>query len=63
MPVVAVALGALLLDQPVTWEMLAGGMLVIAAVYIGAIAGMRGAEGIEQAGSGSPAQAAAEPSD
>lgn len=38
MPVVAAALGALMLDQPVTTELLIGGSLVIAAVYIGAIA-------------------------
>jgi drug/metabolite transporter (DMT)-like permease len=36
MPVVAAALGALLLDQPVTAEVLAGGSLVVAAVYVGA---------------------------
>jgi drug/metabolite transporter (DMT)-like permease len=39
MPVVAVVLGALLLDQPITWQVVAGGVMVIAAVYIGAIAG------------------------
>jgi drug/metabolite transporter (DMT)-like permease len=39
MPVVAVALGALLLDQPITWQVVAGGVIVIAAVYTGAIAG------------------------
>lgn len=44
MPVVAVALGALLLDQPVTAEVLAGGSLVIAAVYVGAISGTRRAQ-------------------
>lgn len=37
MPVVAVLLGALLLDQPVTPELLAGGALVLVAVYVGAI--------------------------
>lgn len=42
MPVVAVALGALLLDQPITHELLLGGGLVIAAVYVGAIASRRG---------------------
>jgi drug/metabolite transporter (DMT)-like permease len=39
MPVVAVALGALLLNQPITWQVVAGGVMVIAAVYTGAIAG------------------------
>jgi drug/metabolite transporter (DMT)-like permease len=43
MPVVAVALGALLLDQPVTPSVVAGGALVIASVYVGAISRMRGA--------------------
>jgi drug/metabolite transporter (DMT)-like permease len=37
MPVVAVALGATILDQPVTAEVLAGGALVAAAVYVGAV--------------------------
>jgi drug/metabolite transporter (DMT)-like permease len=37
MPVVAVTLGALLADEPVTMELLAGGALVLVAVYIGAI--------------------------
>lgn len=37
MPVVAVTLGALLADEPVTVELLAGGALVLVAVYIGAI--------------------------
>lgn len=37
MPVVAVTLGALLADEPVTIELLAGGALVLTAVYIGAI--------------------------
>lgn len=37
MPVVAGLLGVLMLDQPVTVEMLAGGLLVIAAVYVGAV--------------------------
>lgn len=41
MPVVAVILGALMLDQPITAEILAGGSLVIAAVYVGAISGAR----------------------
>lgn len=37
MPVVAVTLGALLADEPVTIELLAGGALVLTAVYVGAI--------------------------
>jgi drug/metabolite transporter (DMT)-like permease len=41
MPVVAVALGAVVLDQPVTAEVLIGGAMVIAAVYVGAIFGRR----------------------
>lgn len=39
MPVVAVTLGALIADEPITAEVLAGGALVIAAVYVGAISG------------------------
>lgn len=39
MPVVAVTLGALLLDQAVTVEMILGGVLVIVAVVIGAVLG------------------------
>jgi drug/metabolite transporter (DMT)-like permease len=38
MPVVAAALGIVVLGQPVTSGILAGGALVIAAVYVGAIA-------------------------
>lgn len=41
-PVIAAGLGAVLLDQPVTLSVLAGGLLVIFAVYVGAISGMRG---------------------
>lgn len=37
MPVVAVTLGAVLADEPVTIELLAGGVLVLVAVYVGAI--------------------------
>jgi drug/metabolite transporter (DMT)-like permease len=44
MPVVAVILGALMLGQPVTLEVVAGGALVIAAVYVGAISRVRGVE-------------------
>jgi drug/metabolite transporter (DMT)-like permease len=43
MPVVAVALGAIILDQPVTPRVVAGGVIVIAAVYVGAIAGKNAA--------------------
>ncbi|NIV31363.1 MAG: EamA family transporter, partial [Anaerolineae bacterium] len=50
MPVIAVALGALLLDQPVTVEILLGGALVLAAVYVGAIAGRREARTAPQRG-------------
>lgn len=42
MPVIAAGLGAVLLDQPVTMSVLAGGALVIVAVYVGAISGMKG---------------------
>jgi drug/metabolite transporter (DMT)-like permease len=38
MPVIAAILGIVILDQPITTEVLAGGFLIIAAVYIGAIA-------------------------
>jgi drug/metabolite transporter (DMT)-like permease len=41
MPVVAVALGAILLDQPVTPTVVVGGFLVIVAVYVGAISRMQ----------------------
>jgi O-acetylserine/cysteine efflux transporter len=37
MPVVAVTLGALLADEQVTIGLLAGGVLVLVAVYVGAI--------------------------
>lgn len=37
MPVVAVSLGALLLDEAVTFSLIAGGAIVLAAVYIGAL--------------------------
>lgn len=40
MPVIAAGLGALVLDQPITVELVLGGFLVIAAVYIGAIRGV-----------------------
>lgn len=41
MPVVAITLGALVKDEPVTVELLAGGALVMAAVYVGALSGRR----------------------
>lgn len=41
MPLVAVVLGALLLDQPITVEVLSGGALVLTAVFVGAISGKR----------------------
>jgi drug/metabolite transporter (DMT)-like permease len=41
MPVVTAALGAVILDQPVTVEVLAGGILMITAIYIGAISGKK----------------------
>lgn len=37
MPVVAVALGALVADEPITWQLASGGGLVLAAVYVGAL--------------------------
>jgi drug/metabolite transporter (DMT)-like permease len=37
MPVVAVTLGALLANEPVTWEVIVGAALVVFAVYVGAI--------------------------
>lgn len=39
MPVVAVTLGALIADEPVTVNLIAGGLLVLIAVYVGAISG------------------------
>lgn len=41
MPVVAIALGSLLADEPITWELIAGGALVMTAVYVGALSGAR----------------------
>jgi drug/metabolite transporter (DMT)-like permease len=43
MPVVAVGLGAVMLNQPITTEVLTGGAMVAAAVYVGAISGRKGA--------------------
>lgn len=42
MPLIAVVLGALLLEQPITIEVLVGGALVLSAVYVGAILTRRG---------------------
>lgn len=41
MPVVAITLGAVVKDEPVTVELVAGGVLVMAAVYVGALSGRR----------------------
>lgn len=46
MPVVAVALGVVMLDQPITGEVIVGGSLVAAAVYVGAISGTRTTAGV-----------------
>jgi drug/metabolite transporter (DMT)-like permease len=54
MPVVAITLGALVKDEPVTAELLAGGGLVMAAVYVGALSGRGSA-------STAPPEAAAAP--
>ncbi|HYP24304.1 MAG TPA: EamA family transporter [Actinomycetota bacterium] len=43
MPVVAITLGAVVKDEPVTAELLGGGALVMAAVYVGALSGRSGA--------------------
>lgn len=37
MPIIAVILGAILLDQPITPRVVVGGAMVLAAVYVGAI--------------------------
>lgn len=37
MPVVAISLGALVADEPVTLQLVSGGALVMAAVYVGAL--------------------------
>lgn len=39
MPVVAVSLGVVILDQPVTGAVVVGGLMVLAAVYVGALSG------------------------
>lgn len=41
MPVVAAGLGVVMLDQPITLEVVVGGLMVMAAVYVGAIAGKK----------------------
>lgn len=41
MPVVAVTLGALVADEELTLEIVVGGALVLAAVYVGALSGRR----------------------
>lgn len=51
MPVVAAGLGVALLDQPITAEVVAGGAMIIAAVYVGAIADARRARTVPAAGS------------
>lgn len=52
MPVVAVALGALMLGQPVTMELVLGGAMVIAAVYVGAISATKRAAVVNDVASG-----------
>lgn len=49
MPVVAVTLGALLAGERITVEVVLGGALVLSAVYVGAIAGMRAQRGLPAA--------------
>lgn len=48
MPVVAVTLGALLKNEPITIELMVGGALVLVAVYVGAISGQRPAPAAPQ---------------
>lgn len=55
MPVVAITLGALVKDEPVTAELVGGGALVMAAVYVGALSGRSPTEAAP------PEAAAAEP--
>lgn len=43
MPVIAVVLGSVMLNQPITLEVVVGGALVITAVYMGALSGMKAA--------------------
>jgi drug/metabolite transporter (DMT)-like permease len=59
MPVVAVGLGAAMLGQPITAEVLVGGLMVIAAVYVGAVSGTRPAAKVSLPEGGRPAQVAA----
>jgi drug/metabolite transporter (DMT)-like permease len=49
MPVVAVGLGALMLDQPITLPVIVGGAMVMVAVYVGAISGAGRADGEDSA--------------
>jgi drug/metabolite transporter (DMT)-like permease len=49
MPLVAVLLGAIMLDQPITLQVLAGGAFVLLAVYVGAIAPARAAHAASSA--------------
>lgn len=61
MPLVAVLLGVILLDQPVTVEVLIGGAMVLGAVYVGAISReRRTTSGPHPARSESSAKAAAD---
>lgn len=47
MPVCTIVLGALFADEPITLELLAGGALVLLAVYVGALGGGARAETVE----------------
>ena len=40
-PIVAAVAGALLADEPFTWRMVAGGLIVLVGVYVGALSGQR----------------------
>ena len=42
MPVTAVLAGAALLDEPITAAVVAGGAIVVAGVYVGALSRTRG---------------------
>jgi drug/metabolite transporter (DMT)-like permease len=41
MPLVAVVFGALLLDQAISWQVIVGGLIMLVAVYVGAISRSR----------------------
>ena len=45
MPVVAVPLGSLLAGEAITWDLLLGGLLVVTAVWVGALSRGRGDSG------------------